>query len=251
MLLNYIRKNYLIKNVKHPYKFIMFNRIGSTNDYAKQNKDKFKGDFVVIANEQTSGRGRKGKSFYSPKNKGLYFSVCIKKQIPKDMLNFVTTYTVVKVLNAIEKLFDVKLCIKWVNDIYLNGKKLCGILTEMVSEKENVIVIGIGINFKKANFPESIKNIATSLGNETKLRASKTKLISQVLNELSDFSMSDFKEEYKERSFIKGKKIIVLGAGNEYQAEVLDIDDNLALVIKKDDEIITLNSGDVSIRGLT
>lgn len=210
-----------------------FNKINSTSTYAREI---FNGSpLLVCASMQTKGRGRQGKSFYSPK-KGLYFTLALPKEY-----NFthLTALCGVSVCKAIESLTDLKPEIKWVNDIYVNNKKVCGILAEAVNEG---VIIGIGINLKTNKFPDEIANIAGSLNK----RISKTKLILEIVNNI--LNIKDFKDYYKEHSCVLGKKIFFIENNEKYEAFAEDIDENFGLVVRMGENIKTLSSGEISLR---
>ena len=137
-----------------------FDEIESTNDFAKEKAKTENSNFTVTASLQTKGRGRKGRTFFSPKGAGLYLSIAVNLNISFEEFPKITTYTAVCVARAIEKLTSLKIDIKWVNDLYVNGKKLCGILTEgsFSGEKTYFVIIGIGVNLLKSSFPEEIKD---------------------------------------------------------------------------------------------
>ena len=227
MMKKFILKKKLNMNVE------IFNKINSTSTYARE---AFNGSpLLVCASMQTEGRGRQGKSFYSPK-KGLYFSLALPKEY-----NFthLTALCGVSVCKAIEDLTDLKPEIKWVNDIYVNDKKVCGILVEAT---ENGVIIGIGINLKTKKFPDEIAGLAGSLNK----RVSKTRLISEIVNNI--LTMKDFKDYYKEHSYVLGKKIFFIENNEKYEAFAEDIDENFGLVVRTEDKLKTLSSGEISLK---
>lgn len=146
----------------------VFNSIDSTNNEAKRmTADGFRGNALIVANEQTKGRGRLGRSFYSPKNTGIYMSFLFSTNAKLSGAVLVTTAAAVAVVRAIESLTNIRPMIKWVNDIYIGNKKVCGILTEAVTDVETgsmqSIIIGIGVNISTEDFPDDIAHTATSL----------------------------------------------------------------------------------------
>lgn len=251
-----IRKNLNVDGVS----FSVYKTVGSTNTVARQMAEKgAKEKTVVIASEQTQGRGRRGRSFYSPDSSGIYMSIVLKPDIAITDAILVTTCAAVSVCKAIEKVSNNTAEIKWVNDIYLGGKKASGILTEAAinveSGKPEYVVLGIGINlFEGENgFPDDIKNIATAVfGSKKEAEKHKNELVSEVLNSFFDYyqSLTDkaFFDEYKSRMFLIGKPIKVL-TDPEYDAVVLDVDSNFELKVRLDSgEERLLNSGEVSTR---
>lgn len=213
---------------------------------------------VLVAETQTAGRGRFGKSFYSPESTGLYMSIILR---PGDTAisdaQMITVAAAVVVSQAIEKLTGLQSSIKWVNDLYLNGKKICGILTEAVSDFESgrveSIIIGIGINCATTHFPDELTNIAGSLGDNKLSRNHLAALIATGLLKTFD-RINDPKiiKEYKSRSIMIGKTITYMCNGTEHTAVVLDINDKGNLVVRNaDDSVNIISSGEVSIKKWT
>ncbi len=234
---------------------LIFDTVNSTNLYAKELAYKgAKSGTVVIAEEQSQGRGRMGRSFFSPKGSGLYFSMIIRPEISLDDILMMTSATGVCVCRAIEKATGDIPKIKWVNDILVDGKKVCGILAESVynSEKKKIdaVILGIGINCNTI-FGENLKAIAGNIqkGKDEDIR---NRLAAELINELADIENiiknGLFLDEYKKRSMILGEKVRILQENDEvYTAE--DIDSKGNLVLKdKDNKLRILNSGEVSIR---
>ena len=169
--------------------------VGSTNDYLREKAlEGQKEGFTVLSGKQTGGRGRTGRSFYSPADKGIYMSLLLRPEncSPAVAVKF-TTMAAVAACRAIEKVSQKKAQIKWVNDVYLDGKKICGILTEAVSDFESAtvssVIIGIGINISTAQFPADVEN-GGSLGPGI----GRAKLIAAVSDELLKTINSDYKD---------------------------------------------------------
>ena len=166
---------------------------------------------VIVSEEQSAGRGRFGRSFYSPAQKGVYMSVLLKTGDSLQNATMITIKTAVAVRRAIAKLYDIEVAIKWVNDLYYRGKKVCGILSEAISDFESgmieAIIIGIGINVSTDNFPLEIASIATSLGLQ---EANRNQFIAEILNQLFAIIDEDFKlvlNEYRMASCVLHKQI--------------------------------------------
>lgn len=227
-----------------------FDCVDSTNNKAKELLNSTK-PMLIVADEQTNGRGRQGKSFYSPKNSGIYMTYVAHPMSKIDGGVSITTATCVAVCKAIEKLTNLNPQIKWVNDIYLDGKKVCGILCEAVNDYQQQIlksvIIGIGINLTTTDFPQDVEN-ATSLNTEI----NKADLICQIVKELEkviNSPFAEFGEYYKNHSMIIGREICYIANGKTTTATAIDIDTSGGLVVKHlDGSIITLNSGEISIR---
>lgn len=239
---------------------MIFQEIDSTNNYAKNiAKNNNAPDGCVIISEcQTSGKGRLGRAFQSPKGTGIYMSIILKRDIPMDCASLLTSCTAVAVADSVDNLYHTDSKIKWVNDLFLNGKKFCGILTEASIGFEagslEFAVIGIGINVKsiKSFADADLLKIATSLEDETNLDISRNILIAEILNNLEPFlnSLPDklFMNQYRKKSFLIGHKVRVTYNGFEHEAFVLDIDDNAGLVVRMDDgNTRILNSGEARV----
>lgn len=215
---------------------------------------------VLIAEEQTAGKGRMGKSFYSPSGTGIYLSVLLRPDIPAQEALFLTTSAAVATARAIEDVSDKKANIKWVNDIYIEEKKVCGILTEAAfnieTGKLDYAIVGIGINicYPKDGFPPEIDNIATAVfDNDSDSINKRSKLIAHLLNYFMDyyenFENKKYVSEYIERSMLIGKEITVVDEQNLKDALALEIDSQCRLKVRFDDGSEKwLNSGEVSIK---
>ncbi len=236
---------------------IVFKTIDSTNSEAKRLalNGALHGT-VIISEEQTNGRGRKGKSFFSPPKTGIYASFILKPKVNIDDAQMVTIYAAVSVCNVIENLTNLKPKIKWVNDIYLNGKKICGILTEAISDFESgtvdFIIVGIGVNFstKHEDFPKEIQDIAGSL---PKTNISRNQFIAALIDEMLKNANCIFQNNlidlYKEHSLMLGKEIIYQKNLQTLYGKVLDINErgNLVVLINNS-KIDILHSGEVEIK---
>lgn len=240
---------------KRKLKITNLKTIDSTNTYLKALAEKGEGEgSVVIADEQTAGRGRRGKTFFSPSAVGLYMSILIRPDCSVQDSLFITPLTATAAARAIERVTD-KVCgIKWVNDIYLDGKKVSGILCEgsfdHAENKVNYVVVGVGINLSvpEGGFPEDLEDIATSLG-DAGLRDRLAEAVIEEFFSLYDRLPSrDFINEYKSKSVLIGKRIEILG-DRPFSALVLDIDEECRLVVKDDcGSIKVLSSGEISTK---
>ncbi len=211
---------------------------------------------VCIAEKQTRGRGRMDRQFYSPEGTGLYMSFILRPTLsPKDALHL-TTIAAVAVAETAEALLCDTVDIKWVNDVYYKGKKVCGILTESAfDEKGNLsyVIVGIGVNLlsPKGGFPTPIENIAGSLL-EAPLKSARSRLAAGILERFfayyTHFKDKAYIEPYKKRSFLTGRTVEVLCGDARYPAKVLGIEDDLALSVELSDGTVKkLASGEVSI----
>ncbi|MEA5000653.1 MAG: biotin--[acetyl-CoA-carboxylase] ligase [Endomicrobiaceae bacterium] len=230
--------------------------LDSTNTYAKKIIiDGAKHGTIIIANEQKAGRGRFGRTFFSPADTGIYLSIILKPQKKISDTSLITIAAAVAVCDTIKKTTCSEPKIKWVNDIFLNGKKICGILTEAVSDFESGIVesavTGIGINIKTAEerFPEDLKRTAGSLFPEN---ISRNQIIAELINNFfelyENLSDKNLIERYKEYSLVLGKEITYFKDDKTQTGTAVDINENGNLIIKdKNKKTSVLESGEVTL----
>lgn len=238
-----------LKNSGVKCKVEVFPEIDSTNLEAKRQAQSV-GDMplLILAEGQTAGRGRMGRQFYSPESTGLYMSYMYTPDCGFSDSVTVTAAAAVAVARAIKRLIDLEPEIKWVNDIYIGGKKVCGILTEAVTGKDVKIIIGIGINITTQSFPQEIKGIADSLKmsvDRNELAACIVKELQALISELSDRT---FIEEYRRLSCVLGREVVFIKNGEEHCGQAVDIDRDGGLVVQTDDETVTLSTGEISLR---
>ncbi len=241
----------------------IFKTINSTNLYLKEKAFQISDEGkVVISETQTQGRGRRGRSFYSPKQNGIYMSIFLKPDIEIEDVTMITVIAAIAVNEALEKVLNLKTQIKWVNDILYNGKKLCGILTEASIEAESskvsyaVLGIGINVNEGENGFPEELKDIAVSLKSILNKSYDRNIIISEILNCFEKYykllndkkSKNEILNIYREKLCMIGEIVKVIQGEIVYYAKVLDINERAELIIEKDDVKKILNSGEISIR---
>ena len=214
----------------------------------------------LIAGEQTAGRGRMGRSFYSPADSGLYMSLLLRPQIPAAEAVRITACAAVAVADAIEALSGVETQIKWVNDVLIGGKKVCGILTEAALDCESgqlhYAVLGIGINtaVPAGDFPPELRGIAGAVFRAQKPPELRCRLAAAVLDRFMDYYADPGGKAcfdgYKRRSLVLGKEINILMPGREPEpAAALDLDEDFGLLVRlPDGSVRKLNSGEVSVR---
>lgn len=238
---------------------VVLDVVDSTNNYAKiLAASGTAHGTLVTANEQTSGRGRRGHSFYSPANTGVYMTICFT--VDTDFAGGVlyTTAAAVAVARAIEKVNPtVHAEIKWVNDIYIDEKKVCGILSEAVTDIEsgriNHVVVGIGINVTTEHFPEDVEDRAASIAGRGS-GAIRNRLIAEVYNEMMDWARNpedqSFMNEYRDRSLLIGREIVYTAADQTgLRGIARNITDAGELVIETEDgRMICVNSGECSAK---
>ncbi len=208
---------------------------------------------VLFADRQTEGRGRLGRSFHSPSECGLYMSILLRPALPLSVAaGRVTTMAAVAVARAITHTSGLRPKIKWVNDLLLKDKKVCGILAEAVTmDKESAIVLGIGINVGKQTFPPELASIATTLYAHGK-KVDRNLLAAAVLDELAALDPEkpqEYMPEYRALSATLGSAVRVLPhSGEPYEATALEITDDGELLVERDGQTLTVSSGEVSIR---
>ncbi len=254
----------IMKNINGHVPDIFVTKVtDSTNLNAKEfaKKEKKNGHTlraVFVAEEQTNGRGRLGRSFYSPKEAGIYMSVLVDAKDIKNDIQMITIGTAVAVCDAIKEVCDIDLGIKWVNDLYKNGRKVCGILAEAVCNDENGaiedIVIGIGINCKNVGFPDDIKDIAGTLDSADTLKnIDRNRLIGKITENIGaisrELSAPSTIEKYREKSIVMGKEVTYLVKGQEKSGIVTGINNMGNLLVETTEGTEVLSSGEVSIKG--
>ncbi len=238
-------------------KLDVFKTIDSTNNFAKSLAQLgAEHGTTVISEVQTQGKGRMGKNFYSPLGMGIYMSVIIRPKLSVEHSLLITSCAAVAVAEAIEKVSGIDCKIKWVNDIYVGNKKLCGILTEASVDVEQggleYAVVGIGLNVQNVTFPKNVADIATSIKLETNENVSRSLLAAEILNsleeKLSNITDKSFIDEYRRRSNIIGKRIEITQGEKITHADCLGIDEYGRLLVKTDEgEEKALSSGTIRL----
>lgn len=232
---------------------VFVEKVDSTNNYAKNN-DLSNGS-LVTCEEQTTGRGRLGRRWES--QKGMCMSVVLIPEIELSQISKITQVCAAAVAKALDELHIISQ-IKWPNDIFLNGKKICGILTEMKTEmnKNPYVVVGIGMNINNDNFPDEIKDVASSLYMETGIIFEKSLVAAKILNNFeilyNEFIKGNFKESLdicREKSYVIGKNINLIENNLVKKATAVDISSEGELVvITEDGTTEKIISGEVSVR---
>ena len=233
--------------------------IDSTNTYLKQQDlSNMQEGFVVLADEQTGGRGRLNRFFFSPKHSGVYLSVLLKPNLPPEKSRLLTICAAVAVSNALHKVCGVISQIKWVNDIFVGGKKICGILTEASLSAEmqslDYVIVGIGIN--TGEIPEEIEDIATSVLEVTGEKGFRNKLVAEILNQLEKVYFayllagkeSEILSAYSEKLIYINEKVLVKMYDETFAAIVLGIDDTGSLIVENDEgQVLHINTGEINV----
>lgn len=258
---NILSHEIISKDLNVPCDVEVYDAVTSTNDMAKH-KSMSHRPIILIANRQSEGRGRLGRTFESPGGTGLYLTIALKPGFSLDKSLYVTMAAATSVCRAIEKVCGEEAEIKWVNDIFIRNKKVCGILTEAQTNFEtgqiDSLIIGIGINCFPGNFPDELKEIAGSISEETG-SFSRNSLAAEIINEtvvsLDKIEDRSFLREYKSRCLVLGKEVKVHPKYDEsgILAKALDIAEDGGLIVQylegaKKDKIETLHTGEISIR---
>lgn len=216
---------------------------------------------VVIADEQTRGRGRLGRSFVSPPGSGIYLSILLRPDRPGKDLGAavpVTTAAAVAVCEAVRQLTGRDAGIKWVNDVYIGSRKVCGILTEAAADVEtgslDYAVVGIGINFRAAPevFDEEVRERAGWIYEKDERGIRRSELAAAVIDRMLWYAdhLEDrsFIDSYRRYSIIIGRKIRCFHGNEVFDAEALDIDQDGGLIINTAEGRRTLSTGEISVR---
>ena len=236
----------------------IFDEVTSTNTLLKEEGNNKNEWCTFVAFSQTGGKGRLGRTFYSPKNSGVYLSLLLKPELEIERAILITTAAAVAVTRTLKILGCENAQIKWVNDIFVNNKKVCGILTESVinseTKKLDFAVLGVGINLVKPqeDFPEDIKEIAGVVF-ENDRGDLKERFVAEFLNEFykiyKDLSTASFMNEYREKCFFLGEEITVIQGDSKRKATAISVDENARLEVEYENgEREFLSSGEISIK---
>lgn len=221
---------------------LAFDEIDSTSTYARNNAAALPLPSVITANSQTAGRGRRGNSFYSPQNTGLYMTVVFESPTNCELLTPKAAVAVCRVLGN----YGINPKVKWVNDLFYKSRKVCGILTErFIIGGKAIVSVGIGINLKTEEFPDDLP-----MAGSISLECDKAKLTEEIaLCLLSDMPDAEIISEYRKNLFILGKDISFSKDGASYSATAVDINESCNLIVKHSDgRYETMSSGEISIK---
>ncbi|GMQ63225.1 biotin--[acetyl-CoA-carboxylase] ligase [Vallitalea maricola] len=243
-------------------KIINFDKLDSTNQQAKKLAlEGSKSGTVVIAEEQTAGKGRRGKMWVSPPGTGIWMSIILRPSIMPENASMLTLVAGLAVCKAVREITSLEAAIKWPNDIVVNGKKICGLLTEMNSEIDfiNFVVVGIGINVNIEKFPAELDNIATSLMIEGNQSYQRKRLVKRTLEIFEDYykkyleteDLTKMIKEYNEHCINIGRKVTVTGRKQGITGNVKCVTNKGELIVtNQQGEDIVVTSGEVSVRGI-
>lgn len=239
-----------------------FPKTDSTNIRIKELADDGAPDgTLAVADMQTFGKGRRGRQWFSPSGTGIWMSVLLRPRFEPGSASMLTLVAALAVAGAIKEISGLEALIKWPNDIVVNKKKVCGILTEMSIESDyiNYVICGIGINVNHDSFPEEIRQTATSLALEKGERVGRAELIAAVWRHFEHYydkflqteDMSLLLDEYNSVLVNKDSEVRVLDPKGEWSGRAYGIDAGGSLLVEKEDgSIAAIYSGEVSVRGI-
>lgn len=212
---------------------------------------------VITCEQQTEGRGRRGRTWVSPAGSGIWMSMVLQPEVPMEKAPMLTLIAGMAVRKAIQECFQVVPQIKWPNDIILNDRKVCGILTEM---RGSGVIVGIGVNVEVQAFHEELKEVATSIALETGIqKPDRAMLLKSILEYFEQYykvfqktmDLSGLVDEYNAHCINIGKRVRVIEVQGEYTAEAAGIEANGELVVISEDGVRkSVGSGEVTIRGV-
>lgn len=237
-----------------------FEETDSTNTQAKTLKGAAHGT-LVVAGSQTSGRGRLGRTWESASSENIYMTLRLKPDISADKAPMLTLVMALSVVQAIEDITGIRGNIKWPNDIVVNKKKICGILTEMSVDMTGIeyVVIGVGVNVNTKDFPEEIRATASSLWAESGRESDCAEIIGKILERFEEhydtftgtMSFGELTDIYNSYLINRNKEVRVLEPEQEYSGYALGIDELGQLLVRRENgEIEKIFAGEVSVRGL-
>lgn len=239
-----------------------FEEVDSTNIVAKKKAEE--GEIhgtLIVADQQSAGRGRRGRSWESPKGKDIYMTILLKPEFTPDKASMLTLVMALAVTKGIQEVTSLPCSIKWPNDIVVNGKKVCGILTEMSAELGYIhyVVIGIGINVNLDTIPEPLKETATSLLLEGEKKVLRGYMIERIMYYFEQYyeaflhteDLSEMIEEYNAYLINQNQEVRVLDPKGEYTGTARGINSQGELLVEKDNaEVVPVYAGEVSVRGM-
>lgn len=239
-------------------KIFYYDNLDSTNITAKENHTEPDGT-VFIAEYQQKGRGRLSRSWNCEPMSGIYMSILLKPEIPPCSVSQITLIAGLAVTSAAEKISEQPVSIKWPNDVLINSKKICGILTELTAEENciNYAVVGIGINVNNQTFPDELKEKATSLAIENKKSFNRSEIIALVLSEFEKYykiflknGFSPLLDDYSRRCITLNREVEIITPTLKYPAIAEAVDSDGRLIIRRNGKQEIINSGEVSVRGI-
>lgn len=236
--------------------------VDSTNNYARRIAEEgASSGTLIIAEEQTGGKGRRGRNWEAQKGENIMMTLLLRPRIRPEHASRLTLLMAMAAAQGIQDYTGLQAGIKWPNDVVVNGKKICGILTEMSTEIDyiNYVVIGAGINVNQEGFPEEIQETAGSLMLELGRHVPRAVLVARVVEKLEKLyeiflrteDLTGLKEEYNQMCVNCGQQVRVLEPGNEYTGVSEGINERGELIVRREDGgKVPVYAGEVSVRGL-
>lgn len=252
----------LLKDIDFLKEIVYYEETDSTNLRAKEGGTAGAVEGTLyLADAQKDGRGRRGRSWESPAGSSIYMSLLLRPQILPVKAPMMTLVMAMAVAKGIERATGITAGIKWPNDIVVNGRKVCGILTEMSTEVDHIhyVVIGVGINVNQEEFPEELKQVATSLKKESGKSFSRGTILQEVMETFDEYyrsflerqDLSGIQELYNEYLVNRGREVRILEVGNEYYAHAVGINEEGELLVDTvNGERKHIFAGEVSVRGI-
>lgn len=243
-------------------KIFYYETVGSTNEEAKKKLAEANTDGVLlVADSQTNGRGRRGRSWNSPGGESVYMSLAWRPSLMPEQVSMVTLVMALAVAKVVREQASAEVFIKWPNDIVLNGKKICGILTELNFKRESMdsLVVGVGLNVNGQAFPKELEKTATSLFLETGRFFSRAELTAEIVKQFATaydrFSLkgdlSDLLEDYNSFLVNREKQVKVLDPKQEWKGIAKGINEKGELLVETEaGEMVKVYAGEVSVRGI-
>lgn len=242
-------------------KMLFFDALDSTNIKAKQLADEgAPNGTYVIAERQDAGKGRRGRTFYSPAGEGIWMSLILKPEINPNHASMITLVAALAVSKAIMEITGRPAGIKWPNDIVMSGKKVCGILTEMSAQFDyvNHVVVGIGINVQNRSFPKDIAAVSTSLFLETKQHFNRAPLVERIWEEFEHYyeiflqteDLSNLVKEYNAHLVNLHQAVKVLDLKEPFEGKAMGITPKGELIVDTWESRRLVSTGEVSVRGI-
>ena len=243
-----LNQNKISEYLKEKINIFCYEETDSTNNVAKREAESLcYAPSLFVSERQTAGRGRRGRSFYSP-DTGLYMTLMLPIKTAEGVQK-ITCAAATATADAIEALTSLNVGIKWVNDIYLETKKVAGILCELLCDGENTpkaVIIGIGINLTTSDFPAEFSDRAGGIGDIDKNRLCAA-VTENLLNEFEKLGENHFLKKYTERSIALGKTVTYEKNGVKHKAKAVDITPDGGLVVEESGTREILSSGEISI----
>ncbi|MCD8366236.1 MAG: biotin--[acetyl-CoA-carboxylase] ligase [Clostridiales bacterium] len=235
--------------------------VDSTNNEVKRRAETgAEQGLLVIGEQQTAGRGRRGRAWESPKGDGIFMSLLLKPDIAPGHASMLTLVMGMAVRDALEALGVPNVQIKWPNDIICSGKKVCGILTEMSAQMDyiNYIVIGVGINVHNRDFPAEVEQMATSVFAQTGKQICRAELVAECMLRfeqhyavfLKTEDLSGLLDAYQEHLVNRGRQVRVLDLKKEYSGVARGINADGELLVETEEGLQSVSAGEVSVRGV-